>query len=682
MASDASPSSVAEEAEDARHKTGSSEMPVEVRKTGAISRSVLLCYLRAFGWPLLIAYALLLLLTFVTLAVADYCLSRWSEEARTSLTPDAVAAGVGATSAPSAADDWLRFYVALSLCHTGLLIFASISFALGCVRASRTLHYDTVRRLIYAPMHWYDTTPSGRTMSRFTSDLGAVDQQLSLELDNTCQFGTQFITLCLLVMVFARPAMTIITPIVVGVFSVMLLAVDRSNREVKRMANNAVSPMLTCLREIRLGAPLIRPMQFGDFFERRLDEFAGNWAWLTLTQKLLLCWGQHTGNHLTFFIALGASLSLIASRAGQSSVASAALAITNALLLPYFATFFTMIVTNARTQMACLERLLEFLSLPQEEADGKPFASMHSPLEHGGQQAACTGGANGKRALTSTRAPTVAADDTSWVDGGRIEFCDVCLRYRPGLPLVLHSFSAVIEARQKAAVVGRTGAGKSSLVLALFRLVEPVSGSITIDGHNALCMPLHQLRRAITIIPQDPVLHQGTVAHNLDPFGMFDSALLADVLQRAGLPSQMVREEVDKDGSNLSSGERQLLCFARALLHQRSLMVLDEATSNLDEETDRSIQRLLQREVFGKKTVLTIAHRLDTIIDYDQILVMGGGRLVESGSPAELMDAERGELRSMAAALGPEREAALLQRASSSKMGAAAPADLAVATRI
>ena len=166
----------------------------------------------------------------------------------------------------------------------------------------------------------------------------------------------------------------------------------------------------------------------------------------------------------------------------------------------------------------------------------------------------------------------------------------------------------------------------------------------------------------MTIIPQDPVLHEGTVGHNLDPFGAMTEAALTDVLGRCRLPVTMLSQKVSKGGTNLSSGERQLLCFARALLGDARVLVLDEATSNLDEASDAAMQALLRSE-FANFTVLTIAHRLLTVIDYDTICVMGGGRLLEQGAPKALLADERSVLSSMAAALGDAGKAALIERA-------------------
>ncbi len=242
--------------------------------------------------------------------------------------------------------------------------------------------------------------------------------------------------------------------------------------------------------------------------------------------------------------------------------------------------------------MACLERLLEYLHLPQEAAPPPKAAET--------------------KATPTTLKDGMASDvDGDWPADGSIEFKDVNLRYRPDLPFVLHDFSARINAKEKTGIVGRTGAGKSSLILALFRLVELDSGTIIIDRREASKMSLNTLRRAITIIPQDPVLHQGSVAHNLDPFGESEIEKLQDAVERVGLPRDIVGEEVAKGGSNFSSGERQLFCFARAILHRRTILVLDEATSNLDEKSDQAIQDLLRAE-FANMTVLTIAHRCVT----------------------------------------------------------------------
>ena len=296
-----------------------------------------------------------------------------------------------------------------------------------------------------------------------------------------------------------------------------------------------------------------------------------------------------------------------------------------------------------RTSFAAFERMLQYLELPLEPPHTQPT----DPSQE------------------------------KWPRGGGIQFKNVSLRYRPGLPLALSDFTAELLPGQKCGVVGRTGAGKSTLVLALFRLVEPTSGSIMVDGVDTLRMGLRTLRKAIAIIPQDPVLHQGTVAHNLDPFGRTDHSVLRDALRRSQLSESMLDQEVSKGGTNLSSGERQLLCFARSLLYDASILVLDEATSNLDEKSDAALQKLLRVE-FASYTVLTIAHRLITVIDYHKLIVMGNGKLLEHGSPKDLLEKEGGVLKSMAKALGEAAQSALKQKCAT---GAVLPGMAASPTR-
>ena len=587
----------------------------ETKKDGGFATSLLVRYARAIGGGWLSLYFSSLLATYAALLFADVQLSLFVETAATSR---------------DAATQHLLVYLATALGHVALIVVASVSFAFGCVRASRSLHRNVVAKLLHAPLSWYDSTPSGRTMSRFTTDVSQVDLQLSLELDNTFQMSSSLLMLCGLVAVVARPLMTALVPVTLVTWGVLLLVIDRNNREVKRLSNNAVSPVLSSVYEIKLGAPIVRAMGFAPFFARRAAAAIERWASLVYYQRALQTWGQHVSSHLSFLLCGTCSVYLVATREERSAELGA-LTLTYVLMLPYFAGLLAMLFPTMRTYLACLERLLEYLELPQEAP--RSLASDPPPAEW----------------------PT---------DGGRIVFNDVRLRYRPNLPLALCGFSAVVAPRTKAGIVGRTGAGKSSLILALFRLVELEGGTIEIDGRSCAGLGLAALRRAISIIPQDPVLHKGSVAHNLDPFGKRTPAELGAALRRAGLPEAMQAAEVAKGGSNLSSGERQLLCFARALLQATPILILDEATSNLDDATDAEVQRLL-RDEFGGRTIITVAHRLQTVVDYDAILVMAAGRLVEHGAPHDLLGRKESALSALADALGDD--AALSLRAQASK---------------
>lgn len=236
---------------------------------------------------------------------------------------------------------------------------------------------------------------------------------------------------------------------------------------------------------------------------------------------------------------------------------------------------------------------------------------------------------------------------SDWPPSGAISFADAGMRYRAGLPLVLKGLTVEIKAGSKVGVVGRTGAGKSSLLLVLLRLIEPEQGTkLSIDGIDALRIGLRDLRSRISIIPQDPVLFTGTVRFNLDPFQAHSDAEVWDAIKRAHLHDQIVDRpgqlsaEVDEAGKNFSMGERQLLCLGRALLRNSRILLLDEATSAVDQHTDKLVQETI-REAFAQCTVLTIAHRLDTIIDYDRVLVLAQGEVVEDDTPAELLNIEK-----------------------------------------
>lgn len=224
-----------------------------------------------------------------------------------------------------------------------------------------------------------------------------------------------------------------------------------------------------------------------------------------------------------------------------------------------------------------------------------------------------------------------------WPTAGQITFDAVEMRYRPHLPLVLQDLSFEIQGGERVGCIGRTGSGKSSLLVVLFRIVEPSAGKVLVDGVDIAQVGLHRLRSSLSMIPQTPILFEGTVRLNLDPFGKSSGdAALASALRRAELGNLSLDAHVGGGGGSLSMGERQLLSFARCLLQNRKVVVLDEPTASVDLETDVKLQKLV-RSAFRRCTLLCIAHRLQTVIDFDRLLVMNAGEKQALDTPKALL---------------------------------------------
>lgn len=257
-----------------------------------------------------------------------------------------------------------------------------------------------------------------------------------------------------------------------------------------------------------------------------------------------------------------------------------------------------------------------------------------------------------------------------WPVAGRVSFRNVSARYRPELPTVLKNLTIEVAASEKIGVCGRTGSGKSTLMLLLFRILEiDKGGTISIDGVDIATLGLSKLRRGIAMLPQDPTLFSGSVRENLDPFNEHSDAALLEALAKAQLGDAFQQQgktldtDVGEGGGSLSVGQRQLLCFARAMLRGSSILVMDECTANVDVETDALLQRMVRLKPWSDCTVFTIAHRLGTIIDYDKIAVLDTGRLVEYGAPAELLCDPTGHLTRLVDQTGPTMAAHLRRTA-------------------
>jgi len=323
---------------------------------------------------------------------------------------------------------------------------------------------------------------------------------------------------------------------------------------------------------------------------------------------------EFIGNCVVLFAALFAAMTRATTSAGVLG-----LSVSYSLNITFVLNFAVRQISKLETNIVSVERVKEYSETTPEA---------------------------GWRSLPGNEPPA------NWPADGRIAIEDYSTRYRPGLDLVLKGIDMAIHAHERIGIVGRTGAGKSSVTLALFRMIEPTQGRIIIDGVDIARLGLHDLRSNITVIPQDPVLFSGSLRFNLDPFNRYSDVEIWRALEYANLRefarAQPARLEyrITEGGDNISVGQRQLVCLARALLRKTKVLVLDEATAAVDMNTDALIQRTI-REEFRGATVITIAHRLNTIMDYDRIIVLENGRIRECDSPQALMANRRSLFYSM-----------------------------------
>ncbi|KAF2834040.1 putative ABC transporter [Ophiobolus disseminans] len=516
---------------------------------------------------------------------------------------------------------YLVIYVFISL-SAALLEAVKCSFVyLSALRTSRQLFAQLTFSVLRAKLFWLNTTPLGRILNRFTVDFTVIDLRIP---GDTHMLLSAFMSLGVITVGGLATSSYIILPEIALIATSVIYAIRYLGgaREVKRLESLARSPILELHGTSLRGLTTLRAFgKSGHFMSRMLDtldvQSKANWSYWLVTQWMDFRMGI-LGSLFTLFVAMTITIENI-----EPSLAGFAL---------NFTLSFTQSVEDAinrwsslQLNMNATERVVEYGSIETEE----------SPTHH------------------------VSPD---WPHEGNIKFKQLYARYATHLPDVLKGIDLEIAAGSRVGIIGRTGAGKSSLALALFRCLDMRSGSILIGDLDTAKVPLDKLRRALSIIPQDPVLFSGTLRSNLDPFQQYDDDTLHEALDLLGVGETSNEKAealnmqhslaaanntvfTDLDGSiseggfNLSQGQRQLLCLARALLSKTKIMVMDEATSSVDMATDSLIQASL-RQHFQDTTLLVVAHRLSTVADFDQIAVVAEGRISEYGTPRELFAAK------------------------------------------
>lgn len=598
-------------------EAGTTLMQDEERKTGNVLVRAYYHYARACGG--VFVFLLMFFYWCVTVAlsvIVNWWLLYWSEQEQ-SQSGDTKSLGF-----------FLGIYFALAIGFALSVMARGIWFLYLALIASRKLHSTMLQSVLRAPMTFFDTTPIGRIISRFARDISVLDELLPQYFQQMMSTLLNLLASYIYIGIELPLFFSVAVPIT-GAYFILQRFFNRTSVELKRLDAISKSPIYAHFSETLGGLSTLRAygkqnqsraenMKFIDINQRAYFSWLAANRWFSLYLEL-------AGSILIFATAIFGVLSVRSSGTFNGDVG---LSLTYALQVTGILGFSVRSMTELEGQMSSVERANYYSSeLPQEAAAESSPKDGGSALE-------------------------------AWPSEGKIEMKDVEMRYREELELVLKGVNISIKASEKVGIVGRTGSGKSSMMIALLRMVEVAGGEILVDGVNLRDLGLNDVRKKITIIPQDPVLFSGTIRFNLDPFNRHTDAELWDALEKSHMKDFVSEFEggldavVSEYGENLSAGQRQVICLTRALLRNSKILILDEASSSLDMETDRMIQETIRTHL-KDATILTIAHRLSTLADYDKVIVMDGGIVAEYGSPAELLGRNGSQFAALVRSMGP-----------------------------
>ncbi|KRF85621.1 multidrug resistance-associated protein 1 isoform X6 [Drosophila virilis] len=576
----------------------------EKSQTGGVDFAVYKHYIKSVGIFLSVAT---LVLNFVFQAFqigSNLWLTQWSND-------KAVEHDTGLRNM------YLGVYGAFGFGQVLAYMGSSLVLAIGCIRCAVAIHAQLLSSVLHWPMELFETTPQGRILNRFSKDIHVVDATLPMLLRVVLFCAIAVLATIVVISISTPIFLAVIVPIGFIYYFAQRFYVATS-RQLMRLESVSRSPIYSHFGETVTGVSTIRAYTVQDRFieesDNKVDKnqvckypslIANRWLAVRL---------EMVGNLIILFASLFAVLG------GQTNPGLVGLSVSYALQVTQTLNWLVRMSSDIETNIVSVERIKEYGETKQEAA---------WELEEDKKK------------------------PKNWPEDGRVEFKDFQVRYREGLELVLRGVSFNISGGQKVGIVGRTGAGKSSLTLALFRIIESAGGKILIDGIDIATMGLHMLRSRLTIIPQDPVLFSGSLRSNLDPFEVKTDDEIWKALELSHLKAFAksltagLNHEISEGGENLSVGQRQLVCLARALLRKTKVLVLDEATAAVDLETDDLIQKTIRSE-FRECTVLTIAHRLNTILDSDKVIVLDKGQITEFDAPSALLADPKSAFFSMA----------------------------------
>ncbi|KAF8941682.1 hypothetical protein BGZ58_000018 [Dissophora ornata] len=579
---------------------------------GSVGWNMFMVYAKAASYSNIIWVIVLYILVEVAQVGTSFWLRYWSD-----------AAG----QEKYAVTQFLVIYAAFTMAYMAFnMVLFYVANVQAAIMAARHLHDRLLNNLLRQPMSFFDVTPVGRIINRFSSDVDAVDEVIIWNFIDVV-YCLVAIGGTLVVISVSTPLFLLVVPPLTLAYLYIQAYFISSSQPLKRFVSVSKSPLYQHFSETLAGVSTIRAMSATPRFISINGQKADLAAETTLAFGMSGRWLKVRLEFLGALIVLAAALLAVLNQ-GQLSASVVGLSLTYATSITLDITYLVRTWSEMSNQLICVERIEEYSELRQE-----------APVE------------------TGARLPQ------NWPSRGRIVFKDYSTRYREGLDLVLKHVSFDVQPGEKVGIVGRTGAGKSSLTLALFRMIEAADsywaraatshdeihgdgptdgGSIEIDGIDISTLGLKTLRQHLSIIPQDPTLFAGTVRENLDPFHELEDAELWTALERAHLKDHIstltggLSFEVAQNGENFSVGQRSLICLARALLRKTKILILDEATAAVDVETDELIQKTIRKE-FKDRTILTIAHRIKTVMDSDKILVLEKGQVQEYEAPSDLL---------------------------------------------
>uniref|UniRef100_A0AC35TH94 Multidrug resistance-associated protein lethal(2)03659 n=1 Tax=Rhabditophanes sp. KR3021 TaxID=114890 RepID=A0AC35TH94_9BILA len=597
-------------------------MTEEFAESGRVKFKVYLTYFKATSYSLVLFFIFGYLSENLLTLSRSLWLSNWSD------TYDKIARNE--THSNINLETRLSVYGVIGALESVAFILSMMALMFGILRASKNMHNPLISNIMHRPMRLHDITPIGRCLQRIGKDIEVIDTMIPMSLRYFATCVCQIIVAISLIIYTTPIFIVVIIPLFI-LYMFILKLILPCQRQLQRISGIARSPIYSHFKETIEGVANIRAygkeLSFTETSDNKIDTLIKAEYLIDLCQRWLGIRLEFIGSVVLLFTVL---FGAIAKEMGLiTSTGIIALSISYSMNITEVLSFAIRCLSALETEIVSVERVSEFSNM-ETEPDWRTQ--------------------KGKMCKSN------------WPSKGEIKIENYSTRYREGLDLVIKNLSIHIKGGDNIGIVGRTGSGKSSLTLGLFRMIEPAEGKIMIDDVDISEIGLHDLREHITIIPQDPVLFSADLRFNLDPFNNYTDDQVWQALEHSHMKDFVVyklenglQTIVTEAGSNFSVGQRQLLCLTRALLRRSRLIVLDEMSSSVDQQTDQLIQETI-RQQFADSTIIAIAHRIDTLINYDKIMVMDQGTIVEYDTPAMLLSNKKSAFYSLALDAGLVKE--------------------------